>query len=236
MCLLMSIHGPGSYSLITGEIGSRSYFLASGFDHPEWPVVTSDNPSAVTLSTWGLVPHWMENEAKARSIRNQTLNARVETLFVKPAFRDAARKGRCLVLVDGFYEPHRHNGVSYPFFCSMAGGGLFAIAGVLSHWRNPANDEIWKSFTIVTIPANRLMARIHNEKKRMPAILDSDAVAREWLRADLTPEEAGALLETHELPGLGAHPVTRKIYARGVDMNVPEAREPVVYPELAEEG
>src|SRR3954471_14017454 len=49
---------------------------------------------------WGRVPWW----AKAPTIGNRLLNARVESLADKPAFKKAARSRRCLVPADGWYE------------------------------------------------------------------------------------------------------------------------------------
>ena len=49
---------------------------------------------------WGLIPHW----AKSASAGSRMINARAETVAEKPAFRDAVRRRRCLVLADGFYE------------------------------------------------------------------------------------------------------------------------------------
>ena len=45
---------------------------------------------------WGLIPHW----AKSISIGSRMINARVETVAQKPAFRSAFRRRRCLVLAD----------------------------------------------------------------------------------------------------------------------------------------
>ncbi|NDI16813.1 MAG: hypothetical protein EBY83_02430, partial [Verrucomicrobia bacterium] len=49
---------------------------------------------------WGLVPSW----AKDLAIGVWCLNARAETLFEKPAFKEAFQKRRCLVPTDGFWE------------------------------------------------------------------------------------------------------------------------------------
>src|SRR4249920_630093 len=59
-------------------------------------------PAERRLSTvvWGLVPSW----AKDRSIGSRIINARVETLAEKPAFKRALSKRRCLLPADGYYE------------------------------------------------------------------------------------------------------------------------------------
>ena len=49
---------------------------------------------------WGLVPSW----AKDVSVGNRMLNARVESLTDKPAFKKAAATRRCLVPADGWFE------------------------------------------------------------------------------------------------------------------------------------
>jgi len=52
------------------------------------------------LMRWGLIPYW----AKEPSIGLKTINAMSETAAEKPAFRDAMRWRRCLILADGFYD------------------------------------------------------------------------------------------------------------------------------------
>ena len=49
---------------------------------------------------WGLVPSW----AKDASIGSRMINARLETVAEKPAFRRAFSARRCLLPADGFYE------------------------------------------------------------------------------------------------------------------------------------
>ena len=62
------------------------------------PIVTGDRTAK--LVKWGLVPSWAD-DAK---IGNRLTNARAETVAEKPAFRSAFKKGRCLIVADGFYE------------------------------------------------------------------------------------------------------------------------------------
>ena len=48
----------------------------------------------------------------------------------------------------------------------------FAIAGLLENWRQPQSGEWIRTFTIITVPANELVAQIHD---RMPLILANSA-------------------------------------------------------------
>src|ERR1700682_6128383 len=79
---------------------------------------------------WGLVPSW----AKERSIGSRLINARVESLKDKPAFRTAYRRRRCLVLADGYYEWQALAGGKQPYFVQPAAGGPFGMAGVWGRW------------------------------------------------------------------------------------------------------
>ena len=95
---------------------------------------------------WGLVLSW----AKDRSIGSRMINARVETVAEKPAFRKAFASRRCLLPADGFYEwyagesvpPPTGRGkpkpVKQPFFIHRADGGLLVMAGST---RSGATDQ-----------------------------------------------------------------------------------------------
>ena len=131
---------------------------------------------------WGLIPHW----AKNASIGSRMINARAETVAEKPAFRDALRRRRCLVLADGFYEWQRTGGARRPMRVVMRSGEPFAFAGLWSVWRDPEGNAV-PSCTIITTAANDLLRPIHD---RMPVVLPKD-LEELWL--DLSVEDASTL-------------------------------------------
>ena len=111
-----------------------------------------------------------------------TLNARIETIEEKPAFKDVVSQ-RCLVIANGFYEwqwldSKGKNKIKYEI--GLENDELFAFAGLYSNWINKETGEVKNTFTIVTTEANQLMSKIHNIKKRMPIILKREDEEK-WL-------------------------------------------------------
>jgi putative SOS response-associated peptidase YedK len=113
---------------------------------------------------WGLIPHW----AKDAKIAQKLINARAETLFEKPSFRDAAKKRRCLVIADGFYEWRATvKGKKTPVYVRLKSKEPFGFAGLWERWNSP-EGQIIQTCTIVTTKPNELIKPIHN---RMPVIV-----------------------------------------------------------------
>ena len=140
------------------------------------PAVREDVAATRRLAMlyWGLVPVW----AKEKSIGSRMINARAETLREKPAFRNAYRKRRALVVADGYYEWMKLGARDkQPYFIQPARGGPFAFAALWERWRDPASGEPLESCTLITTNAPRPIAHIHD---RMPVIIPSSAYAQ-WL-------------------------------------------------------
>jgi putative SOS response-associated peptidase YedK len=170
----------------------------------------------LTTVRWGLVPSW----AKDRSIGNRMINARLETLAQKPAFKRALAKRRCLLPADGYYEwyPTQRLGSSgkplkQPFFIRPVDGGVLAMAGLYEIWRDPdvAEDAsgafVW-SATVITTTAEDAVGHIHD---RMPMVVEPDRYAQ-WL--DVTVDDPGdlATLLVPAAPGrLEAYPVSTDV-------------------------
>lgn len=158
---------------------------------PRWNIAPSQEVLVITdkgggrearYMRWGLIPSW----AKDLAIGNRMINARAETLALKPAFRTAYRRRRCLVLADGFYEWQKTPTGKRPIHIRLRSGRPFAFAGLWESWTAPEGNPLL-SCTIITTTPNELMAPIHD---RMPVILSQEAEAL-WL--DPLTEKADAL-------------------------------------------
>jgi putative SOS response-associated peptidase YedK len=122
---------------------------------------------------WGLVPFW----AKDATIGRRLINARLDSLSSKPAFREALRRRRCLIPASGFYEwGVDPAGKKQPFFVRPRDEPLLAIAGLWERWRAEGGEPL-ETCVIVTTEANALLAPIHD---RMPVVL-TRAAQEVWL-------------------------------------------------------
>lgn len=116
------------------------------------------------LLSWGLIPHW----AKDKKIGFRLINARGETIWNKPAFRDSARARRCLIPTDTFYEWKKTDEGKKPYAIRMESGQLFAMAGLWDFWMDKNSGKVIESCTIITTTACTNLKEIH---QRMPAII-----------------------------------------------------------------
>jgi putative SOS response-associated peptidase YedK len=138
------------------------------------------------LVRWGFIPGWVK-DPKGFSL---LINARGESVLDKPAFRNAARRRRCLIPADGFYEWHEIGGRKQAFFVRRKDGHPFAFAGLWETWTGPNGEEL-ETTAIVTTLANRTLAFLHG---RMPVILPPGAFDL-WLdSAKVDAPTAAALL------------------------------------------
>jgi putative SOS response-associated peptidase YedK len=169
------------------------------------PVVLSRD-GAVTgrMMRWGLLPYRGE-------VKFPLINATVEKLESWYAWKQPwERRQRCIFVMAGFYEPHVfEDGRKEPFYVHLADRPIFGVAGIWE--RRPQGDgsEV-HSCALITLPPNSLMAQIHNEKQRMPALLrEEDHQA--WLHG--SPEEAKAALQPYPSDTMVAWQVSRRLYA-----------------------
>jgi putative SOS response-associated peptidase YedK len=206
-------------------------YSASAFTFPHLPVIAADDPGRIALFQWGLIPFWVKDSEAAAAIRAQTLNARAETIFEKPAFRQSIKARRCLVPADGFFEWRHENKKAYPYYIHLKNRVLFSLAGIWENWKNPSTGEQVRSFAVVTTRANPLLEKIHNTKKRMPVILPREK-ERQWLQGDADKETIGSLLEPYDEKEMEAYPVSNMISKLGLNTTHPEVLDRKEYVDL----
>lgn len=208
-------------------------FHDNGYNHVQTPVITMIDPKHFTPLYWGLVPSWVKDEAKAKTMRDSTLNAKSETVFELASFRKPIMSKRCLVPATGFFEwMEGMKKVKYPFHIGLQDGSLFSFGGIYDIWQDKETGRTIGTFSIVTTEANPLMARIHNIKKRMPFILKKEE-EHLWLEPSATQEDLKTIMKPFPEELLKAHTVSRLITDRNRDSNIEEVLKPFEYPELA---
>ena len=208
-----NLHGPPAWV-------TTSYNIAPT---QQVPIMRMENgATAATMVRWGLIPSF----AHGRPGKFSTINARIETLDTAPSFRRAWKRGqRCLQPASGFYEWHLDaHGRKTPYLVTLADQELFAFAGVWD-WSVRDDGGVIESCAHITMPANELMADIHNggnHPRRMPAILRRED-QETWLKG--TMAQARAMLAPYPADLMVAHPVSTRV--NSVRNNGPELIEPI---------
>ena len=152
--------------------------------------------------TWGLTPAWAGADARP------LINARAESLAAKPAFRDAYRSRRCLVLASAFYEWQVVGRTRQPWLFRRTLGQPFAFAGLWETYR-AADGQSIASCALITTAANALMQPVHH---RMPAILAEAEAWNAWLDPRINSADTlDALLQPLPAEALTATPVSPRV-------------------------
>lgn len=123
------------------DVLNEQYHI-NAFNFPKYPIITASDE--IQVFNWGLIPFWVKTEEDAEEMRKMTLNARAETIFEKPSFRESIMRKRCIVPSTGYFE-----------------------------WRHEESRQ-HATFSIITTATNSLTDYIHNTKHRMPAILSPE--------------------------------------------------------------
>jgi putative SOS response-associated peptidase YedK len=164
-------------------------------------VLAADPAGAVARSMrWGLLPSW----AKDSKLGASMINARLETVASKPAFRAAWKARRCLVPASGYYEWRLEHGIKQPYWIHDPASPVLLFAGLWENWKTPEADWL-QSFTIITCAALDPMLALHD---RTPLML-RPPVLHDWLHGSV--EQAADIARDAALPALAWHPVNRAV-------------------------
>ncbi len=152
---------------------------------------------------WGLVPSW----SKDPKIGNRMINARVETIAIKPSFKHILKTNRCLVPCSGFYEWKKNDKSKVPYYIGLKNSKIFCLAGLYDTWTDSDGNDL-KTFTIITTQPNNTLKPIHN---RMPVILHQE-FEDQWLNTKIQdPDSIMRLLRPYPDDNMISHVVSNEV-------------------------
>lgn len=201
-----------------GEAGTRRFNIAP--TEEVLAIVASRGEREARLLRWGLIPPWATDLKGAYKM----INARVESVTSRPAYRGLIEKGsrRALQVADGYYEwlkPERRSEPRQPFLFRVDGGAPFAFAAL---WTPAKIDGKWvESVALLTCDSapNQVAASIHD---RMPVILADRDAQDAWLDRGLGAQEALQLCGALPASRLSASPANPALNKAGEALEGPE--------------
>lgn len=185
------------------DILNEQYHV-NAFNFPKYPIITQSEE--IQVFNWGLIPFWTKSGKNAEEIKRMTLNARDDSIFEKPSFREPILKKRCIVPSTGYFE-WRHEGTSkIPYYIYLKDESIFSMAGIFDRWIDKETGEVYDTFSIITTDTNPLTDYIHNTKHRMPAILQKEDEEK-WLDPSLPKDEISILLKPFDVDKMDAYQI-----------------------------
>ena len=149
-------------------------------------VIEAKGQRRAGLLTWGFVPKWIKEE----KISHGLINARSESIEIKPTFKTSFEKRRCIVFADHFYEWKRDT-TKRPFIFQVTNQPLMPLAGIYTIYTKSDGSKL-STCAVVTCGPNEVMAPIHH---RMPVILTPETIGT-WL----SPETSRLTLKEIMVP------------------------------------
>ncbi len=207
----------------------QPFYHANGFGHPTLSIIKQGEPQTIYPSTWGLIPDWGLDDISNFRKKYNTLNAKCETLFTSNMYKESAIEKRCLIIADGFFEPHRSYDNSIPYYCYIPsnefpdGRDIFVFAGIYNELDNAS------SCSIITTEANDFFSEIHNIRKRMPLVLDEN-IKGDWLNEKINKNQITEIINVgFTKKEFKAHSVSKSLYQKKSNTNISTILDQVDY-------
>ena len=199
------------------EILKEQQYKINAFTYPDCPIITTNE--SIEVAKWGLIPSWTKTVEDAQKMRNFCLNARSETIFTKPVFRTPILSKRCLIPATGYFEFHHTDTRVVPYYIFLPDEEIFSIGGMYEKWHNPDTKQTLQTFSILTVPANELCAKIHNGGKnpfRMPLIIEREKEDF-WLDKTLKENEITQFFQPFDNERMDAYPISKDFLKKRPD-------------------
>jgi len=136
-----------------------------------WGILVSRTATTLEPMQWGFVPPW----AKEGQFKRPLFNARSETIWEKPSFKNLIRRYRGIVPINGFYEWKRSGDSRIANYITLKDSQAMGLAAIIQ-----GHADGYSQCCLITTDANSQMQDVHN---RQPVVIkpeDMDA----WLNDD----------------------------------------------------
>lgn len=178
-------------------------------------IINDGQKNRVGLLKWGFIPHFSKDEKSGPML----INARAETVSEKPAYRNAFRKQRCLILADSYFEWQKKDNDKIPMRIMVKESPIFTLAGLWSVYVKEDGSKLG-TCTIITTSASKDVGFIHD---RMPVIL-TQQTQNLWIQKE-DPQELSQLLLPYPEGNLTSYQVSKIVNSPKNDL--PECIIPV---------
>jgi len=239
MCFYYSITKKSINTLVKGKIIKENqlslfeeHYIVSGFDHPRMPIITDDNPEEIQHLQWGFMPQNVTSFEQAQEFlkRYNTLNAKAEDITDSKLYSESYQSKRCLVLCSGFFEWRKVKKQKIPYYVTLKNDEMFVFAGVWNETTDSKGNK-YRSFSVLTVDANELMANIHNTKKRMPLILTPEQ-AQVWIDINSDTEMLQSIVKPIPSNHLKAHSIKKFVPSNSKNLDTSDLIAYYNYPEV----
>ncbi len=154
----------------TVKVNNTALIKGEVFPGTNIPVVLKNKFKELAFLRWGF---------KIKGLGREVINARIETVNEKPAFKKAFESKRCIIPANAFFEWETIEKSKIKYKISISDRSLFAMAGLYETFLDNHGDP-YTGVVILTRPANEAMSRLHH---RMPVFISKNEEEM-WLSKD----------------------------------------------------
>ena len=138
-----------------------------------WGVLVSRTATTLEPMQWGFVPPW----AKEGQFKRPLFNARSETIWEKPSFKNLIRRYRGVIPINGFYEWQRQGSSKSANYITLKDAPAMGLAAIIQ-----SHSDGYSQCCLITTDANSQMQDVHN---RQPVVIKPEDMDG-WLNDDDT--------------------------------------------------
>lgn len=180
--------------------------IIDGLKENNVSVRTLDNPNALSIAIWGILPHGYSEEWQTFQNIKNTLNFNSESIKTDQCFKDSLYKRRCLVMITGFFTTYIINSTTYPYYVYLDGKSPFCLAGIY----NELDDGFLTCSIIISDKANSIQS-IQNLCNEAPIVLDRNDSSK-WLDPNLSKEEVDKIIDEPQRFLFKSFPISANFY------------------------